>query len=102
STRFLAWFGAWIVVLTVATERYPEQHLYVWTTLGVSSAIVMIVGVHRNRPRRMGPWYLLAGAMLAQAIGDASVDVLVVVYHQDDPYPSIGDVFYLAMYVLIA
>jgi diguanylate cyclase (GGDEF)-like protein/PAS domain S-box-containing protein len=102
STRFLAWFAAWIVVLTVATEMYPEQHLYVWTTLGVSSAMVMIVGIHRNRPRRIGPWYLLAGAMLAQAIGDASVDVLVVVYHQDDPYPSIGDAFYLAMYVLIA
>jgi len=103
STRsILAWFGGWIAALSVANALYRDQHLYLWGALGLTSAIAMIIGVHRNRPRRLLPWYLLAGSLLAQALGDATLDVLVGYYHEEDPFPSVGDLFYLGMYVLIA
>ena len=87
STRsILAWFGGWIAALSVANALYRDQHLYLWGALGLTSAIAMIIGVHRNRPRRLLPWYLLAGSLLAQALGDATLDVLVGYYHEEDPF----------------
>ncbi|GAB1645642.1 PAS domain-containing protein [Krasilnikovia sp. MM14-A1259] len=42
-----------------------------WIALGVASVTAVLVGVHRHRPARIGPWLLLAGALASLASGDA-------------------------------
>jgi diguanylate cyclase (GGDEF)-like protein/PAS domain S-box-containing protein len=103
STRkLLWWFGLWIAGLAAATVLWPELHLYAWSVLGLSGTVAILVGVRRNRPRRVSPWYLLAASLFMFVAGDATMDFLVEVLGQEDPFPSIADVMYLTMYVLVA
>lgn len=46
-----------------------------WALLGLSSATAVVVGVHRHRPARVGPWLLLAASVLSLSIGDACYDL---------------------------
>ncbi len=67
--------------------------------LGVSSVIAILVGIRLNRPKNPAPWYLFAVGQ-AFFIGG---DVITYNYPKffggaDIPFPSIGDVFYLAVY----
>src|SRR6185295_10789686 len=62
----------------------------------------ILVGTARNAPRRRAPWFLLAAAVGCLVAGDITAELLIRVFHQPDPFPSIADVFYLTMYVLIA
>ncbi|RZU52596.1 PAS domain S-box-containing protein [Krasilnikovia cinnamomea] len=41
-----------------------------WIVLGAASVTAVLVGVHRNRPARVGPWLLLSGALASLAVGD--------------------------------
>ncbi|BFU46398.1 PAS domain S-box protein [Krasilnikovia sp. MM14-A1004] len=41
-----------------------------WIALGAASITAVLVGVHRNRPARVGPWLLLSGALASLAVGD--------------------------------
>ena len=103
STRkLLGWYGAWIAALSVATVLYPRQHVYIWTALGLSGTAAIIVGVRLNRPRRASPWYLLAGSLFAFIAGDATMDVLIDFFGQEDPFPSVADLMYFVMYALVA
>jgi diguanylate cyclase (GGDEF)-like protein/PAS domain S-box-containing protein len=91
-----------MLVLTVLNFALPNQHLFVWTAIGISSVSAILVGTARNAPRRGAPWYLLAAGVACLIAGDITADLLIRVFHQPDPFPSIADVFYLTMYVLIA
>ena len=102
SRTVLTGYVTWMAALAVASFAMPEQHLYIWAALGISCVAAMLVGVRRNRPRRSAPWFLLAGAAGCLVLGDFTADLLVQVFHQPDPFPSIADVFYLTMYPLVA
>jgi diguanylate cyclase (GGDEF)-like protein/PAS domain S-box-containing protein len=80
---------------------FPAYHSPLWTVLGLSSVVATVVGVRRNRPRKPLPWYLLATAELTFITGDTSYNVLTQVMHQDNPFPSVADLFYLLTYVFI-
>ncbi|PRY21360.1 PAS domain-containing protein [Pseudosporangium ferrugineum] len=41
-----------------------------WIVLGFGSAAAIVYGVRRHRPGRVGPWLLLAGAIVASTAGD--------------------------------
>ncbi|GAA3341901.1 hypothetical protein GCM10020358_34970 [Amorphoplanes nipponensis] len=64
-----------------------------WILQGAVSAAAIIVGICRHRPARIGPWLLLAAAVVAVCIGDA--------FHAlaDD---SAADIAYLTMFALVA
>src|SRR5678815_1935976 len=91
-----------MLVLTVLNFALPNHHLFVWTAIGISSVTAILVGTTRNAPRRRAPWFLLAAAVACLVAGDIAAELLIRVFHQPDPFPSIADVFYLTMYVLIA
>jgi PAS domain S-box-containing protein len=95
-------YTVWMLILTVANFALPSQHVFIWTAIGLSSVAAIVYGTIRNAPRRRSPWLLLALAVLCLIVGDLTADVLIRVFDQPDPFPSIADVFYLAMYVLIA
>ncbi|MDQ1483934.1 MAG: hypothetical protein QOF35_2010 [Actinomycetota bacterium] len=92
----------WAAGLTVAYFCLPSLHIALWASLGLSSAGAIVIGVRRNRPERPLAWYLLAGAITTFAAGDFTYNILTLVLHQDDPFPSLADGFYLAMYPMCA
>ncbi|GAB2625270.1 hypothetical protein Aab01nite_19330 [Paractinoplanes abujensis] len=61
--------------------------------LGFGSAAAIVFGVRRYRPARVGPWLLLAGALVASTAGD----VLTAVGR-----PGAADICFYVMFVLIA
>ncbi|WP_305782404.1 PAS domain-containing protein [Symbioplanes lichenis] len=64
-----------------------------WLVLGGGSAAAMVYGVRRHRPARIGPWLLLAGAILASTAGD----VLTALGRT-----GAADVCFYVMFVLVA
>jgi diguanylate cyclase (GGDEF)-like protein/PAS domain S-box-containing protein len=80
---------------------FPDEHLLLWTPLGLSAVVASVVGVRRYRPTHPVAWYLLAAGLLCFISGDTIYNVLTDVLHQDDPFPSIADLFYLAMYPFV-
>lgn len=64
-----------------------------WAVLGICSAAAIVYGVRRHRPARIGPWLLLAGAIVASAAGD----VLTALNR-----PGAADLCFYAMCVLVA
>jgi hypothetical protein len=64
-----------------------------WILLGIGSAGAIVTGVLRHRPARVGPWLLLAGAIVSMAIGD-------VFYALDLRWAA--NVCYYALFVLVA
>nr|WP_308128954.1 PAS domain S-box protein [Actinoplanes polyasparticus] len=64
-----------------------------WAVLGIGSAAAIVYGVRRHRPARIGPWLLLAGAIVASTAGD----VLTALNR-----PAVADVCFYVMFVLVA
>ncbi|MDQ1537433.1 MAG: hypothetical protein QOE58_1826, partial [Actinomycetota bacterium] len=89
-------------VLTCLYYLVPAYKSPLWTTLGLSAVVATVAGVRRNRPRQPLAWYLLAAAELTFIAGDTSYNVLTEIMHQENPFPSVADLFYLLTYVLIA
>ncbi|MCA2217139.1 PAS domain-containing protein [Jidongwangia harbinensis] len=61
--------------------------------LGIGSASAIVYGVRRHRPARIGPWLLLAAAIVASAAGD----VLTA-----SGRPGVADLCFYAMFVFVA
>jgi diguanylate cyclase (GGDEF)-like protein/PAS domain S-box-containing protein len=96
---------AYLLVGTVVAGLYfalPQYHLALWTPLGLSSVAATAVGIRRYRPRKPSAWWLLAAAEFCFIAGDTTYNVLTQLLHEDDPFPSLADVFYLLTYPLFA
>ena len=72
-----------------------EGNGLVFSLIGLSAAAAIVVGALRNRPRQLLPWLLFAAAQVSFVAGD----LLYYAFHYD--FPSLGDVFYLAVYPLL-
>jgi diguanylate cyclase (GGDEF)-like protein/PAS domain S-box-containing protein len=99
------WALAYLIFAAGLTCLYyllPGYEAPLWTALGLSAVVATVVGIHRNRPRKPLGWYLFAAAELTFIAGDTSYNVLTQVMHQDNPFPSVADLFYLLTYVFIA
>src|SRR5437870_2820114 len=81
------------LAMVVTYFSLPGLHMVLWASLGLSSVVAILVGVRRNRPEQPLPWYLLAGAVGTFAAGDFTYNVLTLVLHQDNPFPSVADGF---------
>jgi diguanylate cyclase (GGDEF)-like protein/PAS domain S-box-containing protein len=98
-------WAAYLIIaagLTCLYYRFPAYQSPLWTCLGLCAVVATVVGVWRNRPRKPLGWYLLAAAELTFIAGDTSYNVLTQVLHQDNPFPSVADLFYLLTYGFIA
>jgi len=99
------WLRLYLLVAVPLGGLYvvlPEPPRYLWTALGVLSLAGLVTGTTVYRPRRRLPWWLATAGVSALMLGDATYDVLTGVLGQDNPFPSLADAFYLAMYPLIA
>jgi PAS domain S-box-containing protein len=72
-----------------------------FNVLGASSAVAILVGVRVNKPRRKLPWYLFSAGLILFVGGDVVTYNYQRFFHAELPFPSIGDVLYLAVYPLL-
>ncbi|MEJ7635298.1 EAL domain-containing protein [Aeromicrobium sp.] len=86
----------------VATAGYfvlPDglPHTLLYTVVGLSCVMAILLGVRINKPVSATPWYLIAAGQAASATGD-------ILYETADAMslsPYVSDVAYLAAYPLI-
>jgi diguanylate cyclase (GGDEF)-like protein/PAS domain S-box-containing protein len=88
-------YWIWMTLLAAAFYARPTWHIFVWSLIGLTSAGAVVAGVIRNRPRRAAPWLLLALGLISFAAGDTAYNILTTYGHQDNPFPSIADLFYM-------
>ena len=102
ATWMLALYLVWASGLAIAYFSLPGRPVLVWTLLGLSSVLAILVGIRRHRPDHRLPWYLLAAAVATFPAGDLIYTVLTLAPHQDNPFPSFVPAFHLAVYPLCA
>ncbi|GAA2629711.1 aminotransferase class I/II-fold pyridoxal phosphate-dependent enzyme [Streptomyces vastus] len=91
-----------VIPPTVVYLTVPSRHTTSWALIGLGSVAAILVGVHRNRPTHRWPWLLLAAANLAFTGGDTTYNILEAAFNEENPFPSLADVFYLSTYPLFA
>ncbi|MET0495312.1 MAG: EAL domain-containing protein [Actinoplanes sp.] len=99
STRVV--LAAWLAVLTGVYYAFPGLHVFTWASIGLSGIGAIVLGVRMHRPARSLPWYLLAVALLFFVTGD-TIYYAKVALGLPTPFPGVADLFYLAVYPLLA
>jgi PAS domain S-box-containing protein len=66
--------------------------------IGASSVVAIVVGVHLWKPKKRTAWYLMAVGQAFFVAGDVITYNYQRLFHAPLPFPSIGDVLYLAVY----
>ncbi len=97
------WFFV-AVLLTVVYFVAPESReskLLLYNGTGLLSVLVVLHGVRRNKPAQRAPWIWFASGLGSFLVADICYYVLELVSENGPPFPSIADLFYLAMYPLV-
>jgi diguanylate cyclase (GGDEF)-like protein/PAS domain S-box-containing protein len=94
-------YGVWMVTLTTLYFALPDAPRYLWTVIGCSSVLAIVIGTLVNRPRQQLAWWLVAAGTLTFIGGDTAYDVLVSRLGAA-PFPSVADVLYLCTYPFLA
>jgi signal transduction histidine kinase len=84
----------------VPTDAAWFRDLTLYSLVEAAAVAAVIVGVRLFRPVAPAAWLLIAAGLAAFLIGDVIWSVYEVLGR--DPFPSVGDLFYLAGYPLIA
>ncbi|MFB6440549.1 aminotransferase class I/II-fold pyridoxal phosphate-dependent enzyme [Streptomyces sp. NPDC056411] len=91
-----------VIPPTVVYLTVPAAHTLTWAVIGLGGVCAILLGIRLHRPAHAWPWLLLAAANLAFTAGDTTYNVLNTFFHEQNPFPSLADVFYLATYPLFA
>jgi signal transduction histidine kinase len=84
----------------VPTDAVWFRELTLYSLVEGAAVVAVVVGARLFRPVAPQAWLLIAAGMGAFVVGDVIWSVYEVVGR--DPFPSVGDLFYLAGYPLIA
>ncbi|HWG99710.1 MAG TPA: diguanylate cyclase, partial [Pilimelia sp.] len=95
-------YAGWMALLTAGFFALPAGQMLIWAAIGLSSAAAIVLGTRRHRPRRAGPWLSMAVGVVLFAAGDTAYNVLTEFLGQQNPFPSVADVLYLAMFPFVA
>lgn len=96
-------FGFVVVVayyVSLALDAPAVVGVLLYTTVSTSSAVAVLYGCYRYRPKPLLPWLLLGASVVIYAAADASFYVTHNIVG-DTRYPGLADVFYLAHYPLV-
>jgi diguanylate cyclase (GGDEF)-like protein/PAS domain S-box-containing protein len=75
--------------------------LIIWPLLGWSSVAAIALGVRLHRPEAQTAWYLVLAGVAMFIAGDDLYSFRSYVGHEEVPFPSFVDFFYLAVYPLL-
>jgi diguanylate cyclase (GGDEF)-like protein/PAS domain S-box-containing protein len=89
--------GALITALYVFVPPFAGSGP-VFNLLGLSPVIAILVGLRLHRPVSRGPWLWFALGFLLFWAGDLYTYSYPRLFHQEVPFPSIGDAAYLVVY----
>jgi len=101
----LWWTAAAVGALAcVAYGVIPAEHdllrgVIIFPATEAAAIAAVVYGVHRHRPHAPAAWLLLAGGFASWLIGDLIWGVHIV--RNQEPSPSIADLFYLSGYPLM-
>jgi diguanylate cyclase len=70
----------------------------VYTGVGLSSVVCMMIGIRMHRPARRTAWLAMAASNLCFVGGDAILSYYDIVLHRETPFPGISDASYLMGY----
>ncbi|WP_433825225.1 putative bifunctional diguanylate cyclase/phosphodiesterase [Actinoplanes sp. CA-015351] len=105
NVRVQLWSG-WLVVAIIAALCFPlvpddsvPAKIYV-NTVGVSSVLMLFVGILRNRPEHRGAWLLFGSGVAIFVAGDITYDVTEL-WLGEYPYPYWADALYLCAYPML-
>ena len=99
--RGIAVYSGLMAVFATLFFTVDAGRMVFWGGLGLATAVAVVLGVVRNRPRRSRPWIVITAALLSFTAGDLTYMYISEVHGVADPFPSVGDVFYLAFYPLL-
>ncbi|MGI5400434.1 aminotransferase class I/II-fold pyridoxal phosphate-dependent enzyme [Streptomyces sp. CA-135486] len=91
-----------VVPPTVVYLTVPGLHTVSWAVIGLAGVCAILLGMRMHRPAHRWPWLVLAAANFTFTAGDTTYNVLNTFFDQQNPFPSLADVFYLATYPLFA
>src|SRR4029079_8065945 len=100
----LRFFLAGLAIIA-AYALFAQPGLTQWISyvaIGAICVTAMIIGIHRNAPRRFGPWRATAIGLSLFAVGDLCYGYYANVLHREAPLASVADIFYLGGYVFFA
>ncbi|MEA2611152.1 MAG: hypothetical protein QOG32_878, partial [Chloroflexota bacterium] len=100
---------AWIVLLVtipflaafylLLPANGPERTI-AYPAAGLIAVAAILIGVHRRKPARAGPWRLVALGLALMSGGDITWSVLAL-GGAEVPYPSLADFVYLPAYLAL-
>ncbi|MEA2579549.1 MAG: hypothetical protein QOE83_441 [Actinomycetota bacterium] len=94
-----AWYiylcGAAVAVAVYFLTGHPS---FLFNVIGLSSPVGIVLAVRMHKPRGRAPWYLFALGQALFISGDVMTYNYSKLFGNDLPYPSIGDIAYLAVY----
>jgi len=103
--RMHAWWvllvigGSLVLGYTTTDSVLAENVIY--HLIGLASVAALVIGVRTNRPALDAPWRRMALGLGLWVVGDVLYSVHDDVLHSDS-YPTVGDIFYLAAYPILA
>jgi signal transduction histidine kinase/CheY-like chemotaxis protein len=102
SRLFLGALLASPVLIAVYFVLPLEPQLVYYQVFAVAALLMVLVGIRLHRPARRRPWLLLAAMLALNVVADTYYNVLSLILDIEVPYPSIGEVLYLAGYACLA
>ncbi|MFM9370925.1 putative bifunctional diguanylate cyclase/phosphodiesterase [Streptomyces sp. Da 82-17] len=100
--RPMAAFAGLVAAATAAFLIDPALRTPLSALTGIAGVAAILYGVHRNRPARRWPWWLLAAGLTSFAAGDAFYNLLALDTDSAEAFPTAADACYLAAYPLFA
>jgi diguanylate cyclase (GGDEF)-like protein len=95
----------WLVLGTCATLSYPILPMglsfIVGAMIGITSCVLMVIGLRRNRPVNMSAWLLIASGLFLWVAGDA-VFIAEGLLRTTPAYPTYADYVYLCAMPILA
>ncbi|GAA3210649.1 PAS domain-containing protein [Dactylosporangium siamense] len=92
-------YGVLMTALGSVVFVAPDLDSVAWAGIGLCGAGAIVFGIRRIQPQRPGPWWALAGALVAMTAGDFMFGLIVDA--GADP-PPLANLCYLAMFPLVA
>ncbi|MEO8292025.1 MAG: EAL domain-containing protein [Actinomycetota bacterium] len=94
-----AWY-LYPIAAGVATVAYLTvyHHGWLYNAIGISSPIVILLGVRMHRPRPRAPWFLFALGQTLFIAGDVIAYNYDTFFGKELPYPAVSDALYLSVY----
>jgi diguanylate cyclase len=79
----------------------PTAQDVIYLVIGIASVAAILIGTALHHPQDRLSWYLLAAGGACFTVGDAAQNAYGLILHRAVPYPSVGDLLYLAGYPFI-